>query len=77
VTTADAVREKAQSLAQAGTPTEEALAELLDICRDRRVAVVLAQEQLAEELEASPSDPMAARAAELTELLLERLPLEA
>ena len=40
--TADAVREKAISLAAGGTISHEAVQILLEYCRDRRVAVVLA-----------------------------------
>jgi hypothetical protein len=74
--TADAVREKAISLAEGGTISNEAVQILLEYCRDRRVAVVLARQQLLKDLEARPSDPMVSRAAELLDHVLARLPLE-
>jgi hypothetical protein len=74
--TADAVREKAMSLAEAGTPTEEAVRELLECCGGRRVPVVLAHQQFSADLEGRPSDPVMSRAAELLDLVLGRLPLE-
>lgn len=73
--TADAVREKALSLAEVGTPTEEAIRELLECCREKRVPVVLARQQFLKDLEARPSDPVVSRAAELLDLVLGRLPL--
>jgi hypothetical protein len=73
--TADAVREKALSLAEAGTPTEEAIRELLECCREKRVPVVLARQQFLKDLEAHPSDPVVSRAAELLDHVLGRLPL--
>jgi hypothetical protein len=75
MTTTDAVREKALSLAQAGTPTDEAVREVLDCCKDKRVPVVLARQQLHKDLEDRPSDPVLSRAAELLDHVLERLPL--
>jgi hypothetical protein len=74
--TADAVREKALSLADTGIPTEEDVRELLDYCMDRRVSVVLARQQLLRDLEERPSDDRLRRAAELLEHVLERLRAE-
>jgi hypothetical protein len=74
--TADAVRVKALSLAEGGTITKEAVQVLLEYCRDRRVAVVLARQQLLKDLEARPSDPVVTRAAELLDHVLGLLPLE-
>jgi hypothetical protein len=74
--TADAVREKALSLAEGGTTIQEAVELVLEYCRDRRVAVVLARQQLLKDLEAGPSDPVVGQAAELLDRVLERLPLE-
>jgi nicotinamidase-related amidase len=76
MTTADAVREKALSLARAGTPTEEAIRELLECCKQKRVPVVLTRQQFLKDPKASPSDPVVTRAAELLDGVLERLPLE-
>jgi hypothetical protein len=56
-------------------PTEEAVRELLESCQDRRVPVVLAHQQLLKGLEGSASDPVLSRAAELLDVVLERLPL--
>jgi hypothetical protein len=75
MTTADAVREKALSLARAETPTEESIRELLESCKQKRVPVVLARQQFLKEMEASSSDPVVTRAAELLDGVLERLPL--
>ena len=72
--TADALREKALSLAEAGDVSEEAVREVLEYCQDRRVAVVLARQQLISEREARPSDPVLSRAVELLDHVLERLP---
>jgi DNA repair protein RadC len=74
--TADAVREKALSLAESETTTQEAVQLLLEYCRDRRVAVVLARQQLLKDLEAGPWDPVVSRAAALLDRVLARLPLE-
>jgi hypothetical protein len=75
MTTADAVREKARSLAGAETPTQEAVRELLDSCREKRVPVVLARQQFLKDLEEGPADPSVNRAVELLDEVLKRLPL--
>jgi hypothetical protein len=75
MTTTDVVREKALALAEAGTPTEEAVREVLECCRDKRVPVVLARQQFLKDLEARPSDQVLSRAAQLLDHVLERLPL--
>jgi hypothetical protein len=75
MSTAELVREKAVSLAEASTPTEEAVRELLEYCHDKRVPVVLARQHLLRDVEATASDPVMTRAAELLDLVLERLPL--
>jgi hypothetical protein len=72
--TADVVREKAVILAEGNTATEEAVLELLESCQDKRVPVVLARQQLLKDLETSASDPVVSRAAELLDLVLDRLP---
>ena len=74
--TADALREKALSVAEAGAVSEDAVRELLEYCQDRRVAVVLARQQLITEQEARPSDPVLSRAVELLDLVLQRLPVD-
>jgi hypothetical protein len=74
--TADLVREKALSLAEAGAVSENAIRELLEYCEDRRVAVVLARQHLVEEQVARPSDPLLGRAVELLDRVLERLPVD-
>jgi hypothetical protein len=73
---ADAMREKALSLAEAGAVSEDAVRDLLEYCQDRRVAVVLARQQLIKDREARPSDPVLSRAVELLDHVLERLPLD-
>ena len=76
MTTADALREKALSVAEAGAESADAVRELLEYCQDRRVAVVLARQQLITEQEARPSDPVLSRAVELLDLVLQRLPVD-
>ena len=75
MTTADVVREKAMSLAQDETPTEEAIRELLESCAEKRVPVVLAHQQFLKDKEEGTVDPVVDRAAELLDRVLERLPL--
>jgi hypothetical protein len=74
--TADALREKALSVAEAGAESADAVRELLEYCQDHRVAVVLARQQLITEQEARPSDPVLSRAVELLDLVLQRLPVD-
>jgi hypothetical protein len=76
MTTADALREKALSVAEAGAESADAVRELLEYCQDHRVAVVLARQQLITEQEARPSDPVLSRAVELLDLVLQRLPVD-
>jgi hypothetical protein len=75
MTTTDAVRQKVLSLAEAGASTEEAVREVLECCREKRVPVVLARQQFLKDLDERPSDPVVSRAAELLDRVLERLPL--
>jgi hypothetical protein len=75
MTTADAVRDRALRLAEAGASIEEAVRELLECCGQKRVPVVLARQQFLKELEEQPSDPVVSRASELLDHVLERLPL--
>lgn len=76
MTTGDAVREKAMSLARAETATEEAIRELIECCQQKRVPVVIARQQLLKDLEAFPAEPVMSRATDLLDRVLERLPLE-
>jgi hypothetical protein len=73
--TTDAVRQKVLGLAEAGTSTDDAVREVLESCKEKRVPVVLARQQFLKELEERPSDPVVSRAAELLDRVLERLPL--
>jgi hypothetical protein len=75
MTTAQTVSEAAMEFARAGMPTDEAVTNLLEICGDKRVAVVLARQQFSGDMEARPDDPVPTRAAELLDRVLERLPL--
>jgi hypothetical protein len=75
MTTADTVRDKALSVAEADTSTEEAIRELLESSKEKRVSVVLARQQILRDLKEQPSDPVVNRAAELLDRVLERLPL--
>jgi hypothetical protein len=74
MTTADVVREKAISLARAEADAEDAVQELLECCIEKRVPVVVARQQFLKDLLERPSDPVVKKAAELLELVLERLP---
>ncbi len=74
--TADVVRVTALELAKAGIPTEQATRDLLKVCEERRVAVVLARQQLLKDQEPDPEDAVATRAAELLDRVLEQLPME-
>jgi hypothetical protein len=76
MSTADAVRERALSLAEADTATQDAVRELLDYCNGRRVPVVVARQQLLKDLETRPSDLVVSRAAEFLDGVLGRLPPE-
>jgi hypothetical protein len=73
--TADAVRKKALSLAEAGRPTDEAVRELLELCKEKRVPVVIARQQFLKELEERTADPVATQAADLLYRVLQHLPL--
>ncbi len=76
MTTADTMLEKALTLARAGATNEDAVGELLELSRGRRVSVVLAHQRILMDLEAEPSDPATTEAAKLLEEVLGRLPLE-
>jgi hypothetical protein len=73
MTTAEIVRERALSLAQAGAPTDQAVMELLESSGDHRVAVVVAEQELLAELDATGSEVLS-RAVELLDQVLERMP---
>jgi hypothetical protein len=69
VATSDDVRQTALDLAERGSDTEPAVAELLACCGDHRVSVVRARQTLSDgELEG----PTVARAIELLDQVLER-----
>ena len=74
MTTADAVRERALTLARATTDRDEAIRDLQESCGDRRVSVVRARQQLVTWLDSEPDQADAMRAIELLDELLERLP---
>ena len=75
MTTADIVRTKAMALAEAGSPDDEALRELLACCKGKRVSVVLARQQFLKQQEDGSADPVADRAVQLLDEVLARLPL--
>jgi hypothetical protein len=75
MTTADVVRERAIRLARAETPAEEAIRDLLECCAEKRVPVVLARQQFMRDVEERPADPVASRAVELLDRVLERIPV--
>jgi hypothetical protein len=76
MTTAETVREKAVALAEAGSPTDEAVRELLVSCKDKRVPVVLARQQFLKQQQERPDDIVANRAVELLDEVLARLPMD-
>ncbi len=73
MTTADIVMEHALDLARAGTGTDDAVLDLLGQAGDRRVAVVMARRHLVERQDEAP-DQSAARAVELLDAVLDRMP---
>jgi hypothetical protein len=74
MTTADAVRERALSLARSGIEREDALRDLQDCCGDRRVSVVRARQQLTTWLDSESDQADAMQAIGLLDELLDRLP---
>jgi hypothetical protein len=77
MTTTDQVRVKALTLAEADTPTTEAVRELMDCCGGKRVPVVLARQTFQMHLEETEHvDPVVNRAADLLDQLLAKMPLD-
>ena len=74
MTTADAVRERALTLARSHTERDDALRDLQECCGDRRVSAVRARQQLVAWLDSETDQRDAMRAIELLDELLERLP---
>ncbi|MGH2681809.1 MAG: hypothetical protein ACRDIX_01090 [Actinomycetota bacterium] len=74
MTTTDSVKEKALALAEAGSPTDEAVRELLASCKEKRVPVVLARQQFLQQQEEHPDNLVFNRAVELLDNVLARLP---
>jgi hypothetical protein len=74
MTTADTVRDLALALARTEPDRERAVLELETSSGGRRVAAVRARQQLGASLEDEPTDEDLARAIELLDELLERLP---
>ena len=74
MTTADAVRERALTLARTTTDRDEAIRNLQESCGDRRVSVVRARQQLVAWLDSETDQADAMRAIELLDELLDRLP---
>ena len=74
MTTADSIREHAISLARSGVEPHEAIRELEVSSGGRRVAVVRARQQLLASPD-EPEDQVNARAVELLDELLGRLPV--
>jgi hypothetical protein len=72
MTTSDELRERALALAQAGVPTDDAVAELLARCADHRVPLVRARQTLADQSAAAPQGEVVARAVALLEETLRR-----
>jgi hypothetical protein len=74
MTTGDIVRERALELARAGTDREQAVSELLSSCGGRRVAAVIARQQLAAWLDSEPDQRDAMLAIEFLDESIEKLP---
>ncbi len=74
MTTADAVREHALTLAKSQTDHEEAVRDLQEFCGGRRVSAVRARQQMLAWLDSETDQPDAMRAIELLDELLTRLP---
>jgi len=74
MTTADVVREQALLLARTEPDGEEAIRELEAVSEGRRVAAVLARQQVSAWLDSEPDQADAIRAIELLDRLLDRLP---
>jgi hypothetical protein len=72
MTTSEELRERALALAQAGTSTDEGVAELLALSADHRVPLVRARQALADQAAAAPQGEVAARAVALLEETLRR-----
>jgi hypothetical protein len=72
MTTAELVAEKAETLVQSGTGTDQAVAEILDLTGTKRVSVVVARQHFQERLEENAEDGVATRAVELLDATLER-----
>jgi hypothetical protein len=73
MTTANDVMTRALALASTGADDEAAVGELMDCCHDNRVAVVMARRRVLEEGDGQDAGHVA-RAAELLESVLARLP---
>ena len=74
MTTGDIVRERALELARSGTDREQAVSELLSTCGGRRVAAVIARQQLAAWLDSEPDQRDAMLAIEFLDESIEKLP---
>jgi hypothetical protein len=74
MTTGDIVRERALELAHADAEREQAVSELLLSSGGRRVAAVIARQQLLASLDGDPDQKDVMRAVELLDDVLKRLP---
>jgi hypothetical protein len=74
MTTGDIVRDRALELARSGTDREQAVSELLSTCGGRRVAAVVARQQLAAWLDSEPDQRDAMLAIEFLDESIEKLP---
>lgn len=75
MTKAETVKEKALALAEAGAPTDEAVRELLECCKDKRVPVVLARQQFLNDRDEHADSLVVNRAVEILDTVL-GLPLD-
>lgn len=75
MTKAETVKEKALALAEAGAPTDEAVRELLECCKDKRVPVVLARQQFLNDRDEHADSLVVNRAVEILDAVL-GLPLD-
>jgi hypothetical protein len=74
MTTAETVAERALDVARSGDDPDRAVATLLDAAGERRVAIVRAR-QLLEERSGVGEDPTTARASQLLDAALARIPV--
>ncbi len=74
MSTAETLSARALELAGGGMDTDEAVADLLGCCADKRVSVVMAKRSIEERMGEGADDPTLPRAVELLDETLHRGP---